>query len=282
MSNESKCPSPTCRARGRPRACKSNRDWWPKQLNLNIPASAPPCLQPVGCRLRLRRRIPEVGLRRPQARPRHPDDRFPTLVACRLGHYGNGLFIHAWPGVPAPTARQPGAAAAFGNQRFARSIAGRTTATWTRARRLLLACVKQKYSNPHLLGSGLGSSWPATWRWNPWVSGLSAFGGSRRQIWRRKRHLLGQGSCLAGRPTRRPRPPAGYAQLRRRANGPHLRWYQEAGKRKTPISRAGRDAPRNNFARMAMNDRRNPLALIAGGHLQQGPRRGQQPPWSAA
>ena len=63
---------------------RSNRDWWPNQLNLKILHQHSPLGDPMGEGIQLCRSVQETGSRRGQERPRCPDDRQPGLVASGL------------------------------------------------------------------------------------------------------------------------------------------------------------------------------------------------------
>ncbi len=65
-------------------AMRSNRDWWPKQLNLKILHQQSPLSNPMGAGVRLRRGVQVARPRRAEGRPARADDRQPALVAGGL------------------------------------------------------------------------------------------------------------------------------------------------------------------------------------------------------
>ena len=93
MGDGSKCPvmhgAPQRHLGGR-----SNRDWWPNQLNLDILHQHSSAVQSVGQGFQLRRGIQETRLRGPEEGPLRADDRFAGLVAGRLGPLRAAVHPH--------------------------------------------------------------------------------------------------------------------------------------------------------------------------------------------
>ena len=90
---------------------RTNREWWPNQLKLNILRQHASLSNPLGEEFQLRRGVQEARPGGREAGPVCPDDGFAGLVAGRLRPL-RPACLSGWPGTaPAPTASATAAAA---------------------------------------------------------------------------------------------------------------------------------------------------------------------------
>ncbi|NML26457.1 catalase/peroxidase HPI [Zoogloea dura] len=263
MSNEGKCPfSGGARSTV---GVRSNRDWWPKQLNLAIlhqhaPASSP--MDPGFDYAEAFKRLDFAALKKDlQALMTVSQDWWPA----DWGHYG-GLFIRmAWHSAGTYRTADGRGGAGTGNQRFAPINSWPDNGNLDKARRLLWP-IKQKYGNQ------------ISWADLMILAGNVAmesmgfktfgFGGGRADIWQPEEDVYwgGEAEWLATSD----KPMSRYSGDRQLANPlaavqMGLIYVNPEGPDGNPDPVAsGRDV-RETFARMAMDDEET-VALVAGGH----------------
>ena len=235
MDNEKKCPFP-----GKAHSGRSNRDWWPNQLNLNALHHEPPGRRSDGRVVQLRRRVQVPRSRRPEEGHRGGDDELAGLVAGRLRPLRAALHpdgVAQCGHVPHP--RRPrrcgvGHAALCASWQLARQREPRQGAP--------AALADQEEVRPEdFVGRSDG---PHRQR-RPGVDGVQDV-----RLRRRARGCLGAGGGQLGirehvaRRRALQRRPATGESLRRRADGPHLR---EPGRAERQLRIPS--PPRGTFAR---------------------------------
>ena len=263
MSNEGKCPfSGGARAT---HGARSNRDWWPKQLNLSILHQHAPASSPMDAGFDYAeafKKLDFTALKKDlQALMTVSQDWWPA----DWGHYG-GLFIRmAWHSAGTYRTADGRGGAGTGNQRFAPINSWPDNGNLDKARRLLWP-IKQKYGNQ------------ISWADLMILAGNVAmesmgfktfgFGGGRADIWQPEEDIYwgAEAEWLATSD----KPMSRYSGDRQLANPlaavqMGLIYVNPEGPDGNPDPVAsGRDV-RETFARMAMNDEET-VALVAGGH----------------
>ncbi|KMN77771.1 hydroperoxidase [Chromobacterium sp. LK11] len=265
MSSPSKCPFH--QAAGNPAVvnARSNRDWWPNQLNLNIlhqhaPASSP--LDPDFDYSAAFQQLDYVALKNDlKALMTTSQDWWPA----DWGHYG-GLFIRmAWHDAGTYRTADGRGGASTGNQRFAPLNSWPDNGNLDKARRLLWP-IKQKYGN-HISWADL-----MILAGNVALESMGfktfGFGGGRQDIWQPEEDVYwgAETKWLATSAEANSRY-SGDRQLDNplAAVQMGLIYVNPEGPDGNPDPLAsGRDV-RETFARMAMNDEET-VALVAGGH----------------
>ncbi len=248
--NESKCPM----GRG-----KTNRDWWPKQLDLSVLHAKSPAADPMGEDFDYAKEFDTLDLdavvKDLTALMTESQDWWPA----DFGHYG-GLFIRlAWHAAGTYRIADGRGGAGGGQQRFAPLNSWPDNANLDKARRLLWP-IKQKYGNKLswadlyvLVGNvALESMGFKTF----------GFGGGRPDQWTPEELYWGpEGSWLGDERYSGERDlahPLGAVQM-------GLIYVNPQGPNGKPDPLAAAKDIRETFARMAMNDEET-VALIAGGH----------------
>lgn len=265
MSNENKCPFAGTQGPRTTAGTRSNRDWWPNQLNLNILHQHAPASNPLGPdfnyaeefkKLDLAALKKDLGALMTDSQDWWPAD---------WGHYG-GLFIRmAWHSAGTYRTADGRGGAGTGNQRFAPVNSWPDNGNLDKARRLLWP-IKQKYGNQ------------ISWADLMILAGNVAmesmgfktfgFGGGRADIYQPEEDIYwgAEKEWLATSD----QPNSRYSGDRELANPlaavqMGLIYVNPQGPDGNPDPLAsGRDV-RETFARMAMNDEET-VALTAGGH----------------
>jgi catalase-peroxidase len=268
MSNESKCPysAPNAGQHGARStdSMRSNRDWWPNQLNLKILHQHSAKSNPLGEKFNYAEEFKKLDLaalkRDLTALMTDSQDWWPA----DWGHYG-GLFIRmAWHSAGTYRISDGRGGAGHGNQRFAPVNSWPDNVNLDKARRLLWP-VKRKYGNRIswadliiLAGNVALES-----------MGFKTFGfaGGREDIWEPEEDVYWGGETEWLGDKRHERQGGGESELENplAAVQMGLIYVNPEGPDGMPDAVAsGRDV-RETFRRMAMNDEET-VALVAGGH----------------
>ncbi len=260
MSDESKCPFAGMHGNRATQGVQSNRDWWPKQLNLNILHQHAPASNPLGGDFDYAAEFKKLDYAALKAdltalmtdsQPWWPAD---------WGHYG-GLFIRmAWHSAGTYRTADGRGGGGTGNQRFAPVNSWPDNGNLDKARRLLWP-IKQKYGNK--------ISWADLYilAGNVALESMGfktfGFGGGRADIfqpeediyWGKEATWLGDARYSGERQLEAPLAAVQMGLIYVNPEGPNGN--------PDPVA-SGRDV-RETFARMAMNDEET-VALVAGGH----------------
>ncbi|CAM3768393.1 catalase/peroxidase HPI [Paracidovorax anthurii] len=266
MSSEPKCPfHATAQAAKTSVGSRSNRDWWPNQLNLGILHQHAPASNPMDAGFDYAeafRKLDYAALKADlKALMTDSQDWWPA----DWGHYG-GLFIRmAWHSAGTYRTADGRGGGGSGNQRFAPLNSWPDNGNLDKARRLLWP-VKQKYGN--------AISWADLMilAGNVALESMGfktfGFGGGRADIWQPEEDIYWgaeeQWLATSDKPHSRY---SGERQLENplAAVQMGLIYVNPEGPDGNPDPVAsGRDV-RETFARMAMNDEET-VALVAGGH----------------
>ncbi|MFM1816755.1 MAG: catalase/peroxidase, partial [Pseudomonadota bacterium] len=267
MSNESKCP--VMHGRGTMARLnaggRSNRDWWPNQLNLKMLHQNPPAGDPNGAAFNYAeefKKLDYAALKRDlTALMTDSQDWWPA----DYGHYG-GLFIRmAWHSAGTYRTADGRGGASSGSQRFAPLNSWPDNGNLDKARRLLWP-IKKKYGNR--------ISWAdlMVLAGNVAIESMGGktfgFGGGREDIYEPEEDIYwgAEGECLARSDHEQSR----YSGDRELENPlaavqMGLIYVNPEGPDGNPDPLASARDIRETFARMAMNDYET-VALTAGGH----------------
>src|SRR3954465_7303309 len=254
MENEQKCPFS-----GHPNTGRSNRDWWPKQLNLKALQPAHPTSDPMGGEFNYAEEFKSLDLdalkKDIEALMTTSQDWWPA----GFGHYGP-LFIRMAGHSAGPYRIHDGrGGAGSGMLRFAPLGSWPDNANLDKARRLLWP-IKRKY--------GRKISWADLMVLTGNVAlesmGFKTFGfaGGREDVWEPPHINWGSESTWLGDERysgdRQLANPFGAVQM-------GLIYVNPEGPNGKPDPVAAAKDIRETFRRMAMNDEET-VALIAGGH----------------
>jgi len=258
MSDESKCP-----VTGKLNTvvgARSNRDWWPNQLNLKMLHQNPPAGNPLGADFNYAEEFKKLDLQAVK------NDLYALMTDSQdwwpadWGHYG-GLFIRmAWHSAGTYRTGDGRGGAGSGSQRFAPLNSWPDNVNLDKARRLLWP-IKQKY--------GKQISWADLMilAGNCALESMGfktfGFGGGREDIWEPEEDIywgaeetwLGDKRYSGDRELENPLAAVQMGLIYVNPEGPNGN--------PDPVA-SGRDV-RETFARMAMNDEET-VALTAGGH----------------
>jgi catalase-peroxidase len=238
---------------------RSNRDWWPKQLDLRVLHQHGPQSNPMGRAFDYASEFKSLDLdaviKDLRALMTDSQDWWPA----DFGHYG-GLFIRmAWHGAGTYRVSDGRGGAGEGQQRFAPLNSWPDNGNLDKARRLLWP-IKQKY--------GRRISWADLFILTGNVALESmgfktfGFGGGRADTWEPEELYWGpEGTWLGDERysgERELQKPLGAVQM-------GLIYVNPEGPNGKPDPVAAARDIRETFARMAMNDEET-VALIAGGH----------------
>jgi catalase-peroxidase len=239
---------------------KSNRDWWPNQLNLKILHQNSPLINPMGKEFNYAEEFKSLDLEALKK------DLYALMTDSQewwpadYGHYG-GLFIRmAWHSAGTYRTGDGRGGGASGSQRFAPLNSWPDNVNLDKARRLLWP-VKQKY--------GRKISWADLMilAGNCALESMGfrtfGFGGGREDIWEPEEDIywgaeetwLGDKRYKGDRELENPLAAVQMGLIYVNPEGPNGE--------PDPVA-SGRDV-RETFGRMAMNDEET-VALIAGGH----------------
>ncbi|GAB4232164.1 MAG: catalase/peroxidase HPI [Methyloligellaceae bacterium] len=239
---------------------RSNRDWWPNQLNLGILHQNPPAGNPLGTAFNYAEAFKSLDLKALK------QDLYDLMTDSQewwpadYGHYGPLFIRMAWHSAGTYRIGDGRGGAATGTQRFAPLNSWPDNANLDKARRLLWP-IKRKYGNR--------ISWADLFilAGNCAIESMGGktvgFGGGREDVWHPEEDIywgaesewLGDKRHGEGRELENPLAAVQMGLIYVNPEGP--------GGEPDPIA-AGRDI-RETFARMAMDDAET-VALTAGGH----------------
>jgi catalase-peroxidase len=259
MTTETKSPL-TNGAQQHTARARSNRDWWPNQLNLEILHQNSPLSSPLGSEFNYAAEFKKLDLsalkKDIEAVMTTSQDWWPA----DYGHYGPLFIRMAWHSAGTYRIEDGRGGAASGTQRFAPLNSWPDNASLDKARRLLWP-IKQKY--------GRKLSWAdlMVFAGNCALESMGfktfGFGGGREDIWEPEADInwgseiewLGAQRYDDDRQLQKPFGAVQMGLIYVNPEGP--------GGQPDPLAAAGHI--RETFRRMAMNDEET-VALIAGGH----------------
>jgi catalase-peroxidase len=259
MSNEAKCPFPGGAPRNTLAGARTNADWWPDQLNLEILNRNSPLSDPMGEAFNYAEQFKSLDLNAVvkdlHARMTDSQDWWPA----DYGHYGPFFIRMAWHSAGTYRIADGRGGAGSGTQRFAPLNSWPDNGNLDKARRLLWP-VKQKY--------GRKLSWADLMILAGNVAldsmGFRTFGfaGGREDVWEPEEIYWGPEAEWMGDKRysgdRELENPLGAVQM-------GLIYVNPEGPNGRPDPIASARDIRETFARMAMNDEET-VALVAGGH----------------
>jgi catalase-peroxidase len=258
MASETKCP--VTNGTHQHTMARSNRDWWPNQLNLEILHQNSPLSNPMGQGYNYAEEFKKIDLnalkKDIEAVMTTSQDWWPA----DYGHYGPLFIRMAWHSAGTYRIADGRGGAASGSQRFAPLNSWPDNASLDKARRLLWP-VKKKY--------GRKLSWAdlMVFTGNCALESMGfktfGFGGGREDIWEPEADInWGSEIEWLGAERydndRRLQKPYGAVQM-------GLIYVNPEGPDGKPDPLAAASHIRETFGRMAMNDEET-VALIAGGH----------------
>ena len=254
MSEEQKCPFSAAKHGGR-----SNRDWWPNQLNLNALHTHHPAGDPMGDEFDYAAEFKTLDLQALKKDIAQVMTNSQDWWPADFGHYGPLFIRMAWHAAGTYRIHDGRGGAGSGQLRFAPLGSWPDNANLDKARRLLWP-IKQKY--------GRKISWADLMVLTGNVAlesmGFKTFGygGGRKDVWEPEQVNWGSEATWLGDERysgdRQLANPFGAVQM-------GLIYVNPEGPNGNPDpARAARDI-RETFRRMAMNDEET-VALIAGGH----------------
>ena len=239
---------------------RSNRDWWPNQLNLNILHQRHPASDPMGEGFDYAKAFKSVDYAALKADLRKLMTQSQSWWPADWGHYGPLFIRMAWHSAGTYRTADGRGGAGNGTQRFAPQNSWPDNGNLDKARRLLWP-IKRKY--------GAQVSWADLMILAGNVAlesmGFKTFGfaGGRADVWAPEEDIywgsedtwLGDKRYTGDRQLENPLAAVQMGLIYVNPEGPN-------GK-PDPVA-SGRDV-RETFARMAMNDEET-VALVAGGH----------------
>lgn len=260
MTEESKCPVTGKSAKTAPPRARSNRDWWPDQINIGILHQHAPASNPLGADFNYAEEFKKLDLAAVKkdifALMNDSQDWWPA----DWGHYGPLFIRMAWHSAGTYRASDGRGGGNTGAQRFAPLNSWPDNVSLDKARRLLWP-IKKKYGNQ------------ISWADLLILTGNCAlesmgfktfgFGGGRPDVWQPLEDIywgtedtwLGDTRYSGERELENPLAAVQMGLIYVNPEGPNGN--------PDPVA-SGRDV-RDTFGRMAMNDEET-VALIAGGH----------------
>ncbi|NNN10859.1 MAG: catalase-peroxidase, partial [Acidimicrobiaceae bacterium] len=239
---------------------KSNRDWWPNQLNIDILHQHSPLSNPLGKNFNYKEHFKTLDVEELKRDLTKLMTTSQDWWPADFGHYGPLFIRMAWHSAGTYRIADGRGGGGTGNQRFAPINSWPDNANLDKARRLLWP-IKQKY--------GLKISWAdlIIFAGNVALESMGfktfGFGFGRVDIWEPEKDAnwgpedtwLGDERYSGDRELAKP---FGAVQM-------GLIYVNPEGPNGNPDPLAAAKDIRETFARMAMNDEET-LALIAGGH----------------
>ncbi|RML48529.1 Catalase-peroxidase [Pseudomonas savastanoi pv. glycinea] len=285
MSTESKCPFNHAAGGG-----TTNRDWWPKQLNLKILHQHSSLSDPMGESFDYAEEFKSLDFEAVKQDLRDVMTRSQDWWPADFGHYGPLFVRMAWHSAGTYRTGDGRGGAGAGQQRFAPLNSWPDNVSLDKARRLIWP-VKQKYGrkiswadlivltgNVALESMGFktfGFSGGRPDVWEPeedvyWGSETTWLGGEERYGAQKKMQQPGDGTLVA-EPENHANEESRTASGERNLENPlaavqmGLIYVNPEGPEGVPDPVASAKDIRETFGRMAMNDEET-VALIAGGH----------------
>jgi catalase-peroxidase len=258
--NVGKCPVMHGASKHMTSGSRSNRDWWPNQLNLKILRQNSALSNPMGEKFNYAEAFKKVDLKALKK------DIFALMTTSQdwwpadFGHYGPFFIRMAWHSAGTYRTGDGRGGAGFGTQRFAPLNSWPDNGNLDKARRLLWP-IKQKY--------GAKLSWAdlMIFAGNCALDSMGfktfGFGGGRADVWEPGEDIYWglEGKWLDDKRysgDRELESPLAAVQM-------GLIYVNPEGPNGNPDPVASARDIRETFARMAMNDEET-VALIAGGH----------------
>ena len=260
MSSESKCPVMNGAQQHSLAAARSNRDWWPNELNLQILHQNSPLCSPMGEEFNYAEEFKKLDLSALKKDIEAVMTTSQEWWPADYGHYGPLFIRMAWHAAGTYRIADGRGGAGSGSQRFAPLNSWPDNVSLDKARRLLWP-IKQKYGRKLSWGDLM------VFAGNCAIESMGlktfGFGGGREDIfepetdvdWGHEKTWLGDERYTGDRVLDKPFGAVQMGLIYVNPQGPN-------GK-PDPIA-AARDI-RETFGRMAMNDEET-VALIAGGH----------------
>ncbi|PKG32392.1 catalase/peroxidase HPI [Methanoregula sp.] len=260
MSDESKCPVTGMGSRTAPGQGRSNRDWWPNQVNLKVLHQHSPKSSPMGKEFDYAEEFKTLDLAAVKADLKALMTDSQDWWPADFGHYGPLLIRMAWHSAGTYRVMDGRGGAGSGQQRFPPLNSWPDNANLDKARRLLWP-IKQKY--------GRKISWADLYILAGNVAlesmGFRTFGfaGGREDVWEPEEDVYwgSENTWLDDKRysgDRKLENPLAAVQM-------GLIYVNPEGPNGNPDPVAAAKDIRETFARMAMNDEET-VALIAGGH----------------
>jgi catalase-peroxidase len=254
MDNDKKCPFS-----GQAHSGRSNRDWWPNQLNLNVLHQNPPARNPMGAEFNYAEEFKSLDLVALKKDIEQVMTTSQDWWPADFGHYGPLFIRMAWHSAGTYRIKDGRGGAGDGEQRFAPLNSWPDNVNLDKARRLLWP-VKQKH--------GRKISWAdlMVFAGNCALESMGfktfGFAGGREDVWEPKEINWGtEDTWLADARYKGERQldnPLAAVQM-------GLIYVNPEGPNGNPDPLAAATDIRETFRRMAMNDEET-VALIAGGH----------------
>ncbi|MQQ34971.1 catalase/peroxidase HPI [Pseudomonas sp. SZ57] len=285
MSTESKCPFNHAAGGG-----TTNRDWWPKQLNLKILHQHSSLSDPMGESFDYAKEFKSLDIEAVKQDLRNVMTQSQDWWPADFGHYGPLFIRMAWHSAGTYRTGDGRGGAGAGQQRFAPLNSWPDNVSLDKARRLIWP-IKQKYGrkiswadlivltgNVALESMGFktfGFSGGRADVWEPeedvyWGSETTWLGGEERYGAQKKMQQPGDGTLVA-EPENHANEESRTASGERNLENPlaavqmGLIYVNPEGPEGVPDPVASARDIRETFGRMAMNDEET-VALIAGGH----------------
>src|SRR4051794_25601967 len=259
MADESNCPVMNGTHRHTPSGTRSNRDWWPNQLRVEILHQNSPLSSPMGEAFDYAEEFKTLDLAALKADVETVMTTSQDWWPADYGHYGPLFIRMAWHSAGTYRTTDGRGGAGSGDQRFAPLNSWPDNASLDKAR-LLLWPVKKKY--------GKKLSWAdlMVFAGNCALESMGfktfGFGGGRADVWEPEQVNWGNENTWLGDER--------YSGDRELANPlaavqMGLIYVNPEGPNGNPDALAAARDIRETFRRMAMNDEET-VALIAGGH----------------
>ncbi len=260
MGKDSKCPVTGRTDKPTAGSGRSNREWWPNQLNLKILHQNPPAGNPMGGKFSYAEEFSKLDLESVKRDLTHLMTNSQVWWPADYGHYGPLFIRMAWHSAGTYRTGDGRGGASSGSQRFAPLNSWPDNVNLDKARRLLWP-IKQKFGRKISWGDLMilaGNCALESMGFKTF-----GFGGGREDVWEPEEDIYwGSEDVWLGdkryRGDRELENPLAAVQM-------GLIYVNPEGPNGDPDPVAsGRDV-RETFARMAMNDEET-VALIAGGH----------------